>query len=138
MFKKNNPKIALNILSIKKKEITLCYISKVNSNCEKRIILLMVPNKEKGRWNYLAVKKLSTLLRWPTSKYHGNFYCLNWLHWFRIENNLRSHEKVCKNEDFCGIVMPSEKNEVLELYQYIKLDKMTYIIYSGIESLISR
>ena len=24
-----------------------------------------------------------------------------------------SHEKVCKNKDFCGIVMPSEKDNIL-------------------------
>ena len=42
-------------------EICLAYIPKYNSNLEKRIILLMIPN-EKG-WDYLAVKKLSALLR---------------------------------------------------------------------------
>ena len=72
----------------------------------------MVLNKEKEGWNYLAVKKLSTLLRAITLKYNGNFYCLNCLHSFR--NKLKSHEKVCKNKDFCGIVMPSEKDNILE------------------------
>ena len=47
---------------IKKKkkcpEICPAYISKINSNCEKQIILLIIPNKEKGRWRYLAVKIL--------------------------------------------------------------------------------
>ena len=96
----------------KEKEICPAYISKINSNCEKQTILLMVLNKEKEGWNYLAVKKLSTLLRAITLKYNGNFYCLNCLHSFR--NKLKSHEKVCKNKDFCGIVMPSEKDNILE------------------------
>ena len=52
-------------------------------------------------WHYLAVKKLSTLLRGITSKYHGDFYCLNCLHSFRTESKLISHEKVCTNKDFC-------------------------------------
>ena len=39
MFEKNNPTIALNILCIKEKEICPAYISKINSNCEKQIIL---------------------------------------------------------------------------------------------------
>ena len=73
-FEKNNRKIAINILYIKEKEICLAYISKITSNCEKQIILLMIPNEEKEGWHYLAVKKLSTLL-----KHHGDFYCLNWL-----------------------------------------------------------
>ena len=46
-FEKNNPTIALNILYTKEKKIYSAYISKINSNCEKQIILLMTPNEEK-------------------------------------------------------------------------------------------
>ena len=42
----------------------------------------------------------------------GDFYDLDYIHSFKTENNLKSHEKVCKNKDFCGIVMPSEKNKI--------------------------
>ena len=48
------------------------------------------------------------------------------------ENNLKSHEKVCKNKDFSGIVMPSEKDTILEFNVYIKSNKMPYIIYANI------
>ena len=82
--------------------------------------------------------KLSTLLRRITSKYHGDFYCLNCLHSFSTENKLKSHEKICKNKDFCGIVMPSEKYNILEFNHYMKSDKMPYIIYGDIESLIRK
>ena len=44
----------LNILNIKEKEILPVYISKHNSTREKQI---MIPNKKKERWHYLAVKK---------------------------------------------------------------------------------
>ena len=50
----------------------------------------MIPNKEKEGRYYLAVQKLSTLLRGITSKHHGIFYCLNCLHSFRAENKLKS------------------------------------------------
>ena len=113
-FEKNNPTIALNILYIKEKEICPSYISKINLNCEKQIILLTIPNEEKEGWHYLEVKKLSTLLREITSKHHGDFYCLNCLYSFRTENKLKSHEKVCKNKDSRGILMPSEKENILE------------------------
>ena len=53
----------------------------------------MIPNEEKEGWHYLAVKKLSALLRVITSKHHGDFSCLNCLHFFRKENNLKSHKK---------------------------------------------
>ena len=97
----------------------------------------MIPNEEKERWHYLATKKLSALLRGITSK-HDGFYCLNCLHSFRTENRLKFHEKVCKNKDFCGVVMPSENDNILEFHQYIKSDKMPYIIYADIESLIKK
>ena len=95
----------------------------------------MIPNEEKGGWYYLAVKKLSILLRGITSKHHGDFHCLNCLHSFGTENKLKSQEKICKNKNVCGIAMPSEKNNILEFRQYMKSDKMPYIIYADIESL---
>ena len=98
----------------------------------------MVPNEGKEGWHYLTVKRLCTLLRGITSKHHGDFFCLNCLHSFRTENKLKCHEKVCKDKDFCGIVMPSEKDNILEFKQYMKSDKMPYIIYVDIVSLIKK
>ena len=43
-----------------------------------------------------------------------------------------------KNKGFCGIVMPSENDNMLEFNQYMKADKMPYIIYADIESLIKK
>ena len=83
-------------------------------------------------------KKMSTLLRGITSKHHGDFYCLNCLRSFRTENKLKSHEKICKSKDFCGIIMSSEKANIFEFNQYMKSDKMPHIIYADIESLIRK
>ena len=77
MFEKNNPTIAPNVSYIKEKEICPTYIWKINSNCEKQIILLMIPNQEKKGWYYLTVKKLSALSYGITLKYKGDFYCFN-------------------------------------------------------------
>ena len=63
----------------------------------------MFINEEKERWHYFAVKKKkkkSTSLHRITSKNKGDFYCLNCLHSFRTENELKSHEKVCENKHF--------------------------------------
>ena len=106
--------------------------------CEKQIILLMIPNEEKEVWHCLTVKKLSALLHGITSKHKGDFYSLNCLHSFRTENKLKSHEKVCKNKDLCEIAMPPGKDNILEFNQYIKSDKMPYITYADIESLIKK
>ena len=64
--KKNN--LVLNILYIKEMEICPVYVSKINSNCEKQKIFLMIPNKEIEGCDYLPVKKLFALLRGITSK----------------------------------------------------------------------
>ena len=44
---KKNLTITLNILYTKEKETFPAYTSKINSNCEKQIILLVIPNKGK-------------------------------------------------------------------------------------------
>ena len=63
---------------------------------------------------------------------------MNCLHSFKTENKLESHKKVCKNKDFFGIVMSSEKDKILEFNQYMKADKMPYIIYADMEFLIKK
>ena len=83
----------------------------------------MIPPEEESSWHYLAVRKSSALLHEINSKHEGNFYCLNCLHSFTIENKLKSHERICKNKDFYGIVMPSQKDNLLQFSQH----KILYI-----------
>ena len=64
------------------------------------MILLMIPNTEKGGWHYLAVKNLPTLSRGITSKDHGDLYYLNVFHSFRTEFELKPHEKAFKINSF--------------------------------------
>ena len=94
---------------LKKKKV-YPYVPTYNSNLQKQVILLMIPNGE--GWHYLVVKKLSAFLRGIMSNYHGGFYCLNCLHYFATENKCESHKKVCENKDFCNIVMPSEDTKI--------------------------
>ena len=87
---------------IKEKEICPAYISKADSNCGKKIIL-MVLNEEKEGWDYLAVKKLPAILKEITFKHYGDFYCLNCLNSFRTENKPKSNEKLCQHKNFFGL-----------------------------------
>ena len=98
----------------------------------------MTSNEETKSWHLLEVKKISTLLLEITSKHDGDFYCLDCLYSFGTENELKHHEKVCKKKKFCGIVMPSGKDSILEFNQYMKSDKMLYIVYADIESLVTK
>ena len=104
--------IALNVLYAKKEKNTSAYVSKTNSNHEKQVILLMIPNGE-GRWHYLSVKKLSALLRGVTPKHHSDFNCLNCLHSFATENKLELHTRVFENIDFCNVIVKSKDIKIL-------------------------
>ena len=88
--------------------------------------------------HYLAVKKLSALLRGITSKHNGNFYCLNCLHSFRTKNKPESHKRACENNNFCNVIMPSENNKILEFNQYQKSYKAPFVIYADLECLIEK
>ena len=69
----------------KREKIYPAYVSKHNSNRKKQVIILMIPNGE--GWHYLAMNKLSALLRAIMS----DFYCMNCLHSFATENKRESH-----------------------------------------------
>ena len=98
----------------------------------------MIPNGEK-LWHYLAVKKVSALLRGITSKHLGDCYCLNCFHSFATESkNLKSHKKICENKDFCNVIMPSEDTKIVEFNQYQKSDKASFIIYANLECIIEK
>ena len=87
----------------------------------------MILNREK-QWHYLAVKKLSALLRATTSKNNGVFYCLIFLHFHRRKTKFESHRKLCENKDFYNVNMPSEDTKISEFNQSQKPDKALVII----------
>ena len=97
----------------------------------------MIPNEE-NRWHYLAVKKLLALLRQITSKSNGNFYCQNCCQPFRTKNKLESHKKAYKNQNFRNLIMVSEDYKMLEFNQYRKSDKVPFVIYADLESIIEK
>ena len=68
---KNNLAIALNILRARKENICVTHVSKHNSNREKQVTCLIIPNGQ--GWHYLEVEELSALLRGITPKHTGIF-----------------------------------------------------------------
>ena len=81
-----------------KKKKCPAYVSKPNSSSEKQVIFLMIPNGE-GR-HYITVKKSPALLRGITTKHHGDFCCLNCLHFSAAEEKRKSNKRLCENKDF--------------------------------------
>ena len=115
----------LLICSISKKNIP-AYILKHDSTHEKHSLNDSKQRKRRmaSCRNIITYKKLQNI----------KVIFIVWVVLILLEQ--KSHEKVCKNKDFCGIVIPTEKKKILEFNQYMKSDKVPYIIYANIESLI--
>ena len=58
--------MALNVLYIKEKEMCLAFVSKTNSNFEKQIVFLMIPNKK--RLELFCRKKPTTIIKRNNTK----------------------------------------------------------------------
>ena len=148
-FEQNNKTIALNILFIphNTKTINLAYKSKYNRKRENQVVLLMITNGE--QWHYIALKSvrnddrfnrpirsLSRLFRGITANHHGDFYCLGCLHSFRTDNALKRHERLCGNNDYCHIEMPTKGNSKLKYNHGEKSLKVPFTIYADLECLL--
>ena len=148
-FEKNNERVALNILQVPHDEIkiTHAYKSEYNHTRKNQIFLLMITGGEK--WHYTVLesetiedgfnqptKSLSNLFRGITSNNHGDFYCLNCLHSFRTDNALKKHERLCENNDYCSVEMPTEINKFLKYNHGEKSLKTPFVIYVDLECLL--
>ena len=67
---------------------------------------------------------LAALLHRITSRHISDFYCLSCFHSSKTENELKSYKIVCENKGFCGILMPSQKDNILEFNQHMKSGKL--------------
>ena len=112
------------------------HTSQNNLKRENQVILLMITDGE--RWHYLAVKKLSTLLKGITSKHNGDFYCLNCFNTYNIKEKLKKHRNTCENHDYCYVEMPEKDNKILKYNHGEKPMKVPFIIYTDIESLLKK
>ena len=138
LLEKNNKSIALNVLYVphNTKQIRYVYKSEYNLSHEDQVILLMIIDGEK--WHYLAVKSLSALLRRVTGNNHGDFYCLNCLHFYTTENTLKKHKEICENHDYCKLEMPKEGKSILEYIQGEKSVMTPFVIYADLESILEK
>ena len=96
----------------------------------------MITNNEK--WHYLAVKNISGLLKGITSNHDGDFYCLNCFHSYTTEKKLKKHQRICRNHDFCHMIMPKENNKILKYNPGEKSLKVPFIIYADLECILRK
>ena len=129
------------------KTINLAYKSKYNYKRKNQVVLLMITNGKK--WHYIALKSeptddgfnrrtksLSKLFRGITSNHDGDFCCLNCLHSFRTDNALKKHERLCENNDYCSVEMPTKLNKILKYNHGEKSLKTPFVIYADLECLL--
>ena len=90
------------------------------------------------KYNYLAVKSVSALLRGITSNYDGDFYCLNCFHSYTTMKKLKRHGKICRNHDFCHMIMPKENNKMLKYNRGEKSLKVSFIVYANLECILQK
>ena len=129
------------------KAINLAYKSKYNRKRENQVVLLMITNGEQR--HYIALKSVRTddgfnrpirsssrLFRGIMANYHGDFDCLNCLHSFGTDNALKRHEKLCDNNDYCNVEMPTKNNNKLKYSHGENLIKAPFVIYADLECLL--
>ena len=136
-FELNN-EIALNILYVphNTRKIHVAYKSKQNSTREKQVILLMISNGE--NCHYLVLKKLSGLLRGITSNNKEDFYCLNCFCVYSTKNKLEEHKKICENNKYCNVEMPTKDNNTIKYNQGEKSIKLPFVTYVDLECLLEK
>ena len=123
---RNHVAIALNVLYLKKVKIYPAYVSKNNSNRQKKSVALS------------SSKKISALLKGITSKNNSDFYCSNCPHAFKTKDILESNKRVRENKGFCKVVMSSKDTKTFEFNQYQKSDKTPFIFYADLEYIIQK
>ena len=98
----------------------------------------MITDGEK--WHYLAVKSFTVLFRGITSNNNGDFYCLSCFHSYSTEKKkqLKKHEKVCNDHDYCYVEMPNEGNKILKYNYGEKSVKASFTIYADLECLLEK
>ena len=79
---------------------------------------------------------MSRLFREITSNHDRDFYYLNCLHSFRTDNALKKHERLCENNDYCSVEMPTKLNKTLKYNNGEKLLRTSFVIYVDLECLL--
>ena len=81
---------------------------------------------------------MSALLRGITSKYVGDFYCLNCFHSNSTKNKLKKLKSVCENHEYCYVEMPEEDNKILKCNHGEKSLRAPFVIYADLEFLLEK
>ena len=125
-FEKISETVALNIVQVPHDEIKITHACKSEYNRKRKnqVVLLMTADDEKCHIALKSeptddglnrsTKSLSKLFRGITANHNGDFFCLSCLHSSGTDNVLKKHERLCENDDFCCVEMPTKFNKILK------------------------
>ena len=83
-------------------------------------------------------KNLFALLRGVILKHDGEIYCLNCFHSYSTEKNLKKHEKVCNDHDYCYVEMSEKDNKILKYNNGENSMKAPFIIYADVDCFLEK
>lgn len=63
---------------------------------------------------------------------------MNFLYSFRKKSKFKSHENVCKDYDYCHMIMSIQENSIFKNNQNKKSLKILFIIYADTKSLLEK
>ena len=105
------------------------------SNRSWKIKLLLV--EKRGVSHYCLIEEFSRLVSSQVSKHKGkSFICDNCLNPFPKEESLNKHKEYCSTNECIKIDMP-EKGSILKFKNYCNSEKVPFIIYADMESLLN-
>ena len=109
----------------------------------------MITNGE--RCHYIALKSertddgfdgpigsLSRLFRGIISNHHWDFYCLNSLRSFRTDKALKRHQRLCDNNDYYRVEIPTKNNSKLKHNHGEKSWRTPFLIVADIEWILMK
>ena len=132
-FENQNPTISITVFGYERK-IVYPLRNSDNTDREHNIILILI--KEEGVNHYCLVKNLSRLLSSQVSKHkEKHHFCMRCLNAFWTHKSLNKHQEYCSNHEAVKIEMP-KKDDILTFKNYYKGEKVPFIIYADMESLI--
>ena len=132
-FERDNKDVALNILSVHstKKKINIVKTSKHNNTRKHKVILLIISDKD-NNWHYICVKNLKALCGGVFFNNHGDYYCLNCLYAYRTKNKLKIRERLCLNNKYYQLKLPSLSDNKLKYRANEKSVKTPHMIFADL------
>ena len=130
-----NSSISISVLGYNEKEKVYPLRVSEYIGREHDIVLMLISDEE--RKHYCLVNNLSRLLWSQTSRHlTKRFFCLRCFNSFNCENSLKNHKEYCGTSECININMP-EKGSVLKFKNYCNSEKVPFVIYADMESLLN-